>query len=108
MTAAISIYPRVGQYMGVSRDTKVGNFRVILYAALNAFGMIGSEFNGIAVLDEKNKSIVCDGIAKESSGYSGPSNAQISVWESLAKMAEDKPNAFIAFLNDQPGCRAPL
>lgn len=108
MASTIETYPRVGQYMGVSRDTSVGRLRIILYAALNANGLIGPEFNGIAVLDEKDKQVVCDGINRESSGYFGPSTAQTTMWESLVKMAKDKPTTFLTFVNDQPGCRTQI
>ena len=44
-----------GQYTMVSRDHKVKfgdrTFRVVLYGAYNAFGLIGPEKNGIAVLE---------------------------------------------------------
>ncbi len=90
----ISIYPRLGPYMGVTRDKtikfRVGRksraFRVIVYGAYDAFGLIGSEKNGIAVLDEDNRSVLCDEIALESSGYFGPSNRQLESFDSIVAM----------------------
>ena len=52
-------------------------FRLLLYGAYNACGLIGSEYNGVAVLDEYARNVVADNIAQESSGYFGPSVKQI-------------------------------
>ena len=55
----------VGQYTMVAKDQslKFGNrsFRVLLYGAYNAMGLIGTEKNGIAVLDEDRRQVVLDG-----------------------------------------------
>jgi hypothetical protein len=74
--SAIETFPRIGPFMGVQRqETRTfengRTFLVILYAAYNAFGLIGSECNGIAVLDEDRKQVVCDEIAKSGFGYNG-------------------------------------
>ncbi len=78
--------PRVGPYVGVQRDVPmkftmpdactVRHFRVLLYAAYNAMGLIGSEGNGICILDEDNKEVLCDELAKIDSGYFGASATQ--------------------------------
>lgn len=86
--------PSVGQFMGVSRDEIIEfsvdkakrHFRVLLYGAYNAMGLIGPEFNGIAVLDEDNKAVVCDCICKEQSGYFGPSKRQIEEFGRVIKL----------------------
>lgn len=91
----ISTFPRIGPYMGVTRDKslsfkagrKARKFRIVIYGAYNAMGLIGSERNGIAVLDEDNRAVVCDDIARESSGYFGPSKNQLSLFEELAAMS---------------------
>lgn len=92
----ISIFPRLGPYMGVTRDKVVTfkinrkysrSFRVIVYGAYNAMGLIGSEHNGIAVLDEDNRAIVCDRIAEEDSGYFGPSKRQLELFDDIAKLS---------------------
>ena len=79
-TNPIADLPRVSQFMGVWADQtrKIGKlkFRVLGYSAYNAFGLIGSECNGIAILDETNKSVITDELGKQDSGYFGPSEAQ--------------------------------
>lgn len=71
----------VGQYTMVAKDhsLKFGNrsFRVLLYGAYNAMGLIGTENNGIAVLDEDRRQVVLDGHCAQDSGYYGPSERQI-------------------------------
>jgi hypothetical protein len=86
--ANIMSLPRLDRYVGVSRDEVVGwdtpsgerNFRIILYGALDAYGLIGPEMNGIAILDEDNKSVVLDGECPQASGYYGPSREQLDRW----------------------------
>lgn len=80
--------PRIGPYMGVSRDTvkKYSNgkkLRFIVYGAYNAMGLIGSECNGIAVLDENEKAVLCDEICSIDSGYFGPSAAQLALYDNI-------------------------
>lgn len=79
-TNPIADLPRVSQFMGVWADQfrTFGKmkFRVLGYSAYNAFGLIGSECNGIAILNENEKSVITDEIAKQSSGYFGPSKEQ--------------------------------
>lgn len=90
----ISTFPSVGPYTGVTRDKvikfkngrKSRAFRVLIYGAYNAYGLIGSEKNGIAVLDEDNRSVLCDEIARESSGYFGPSDRQLESFASITSM----------------------
>lgn len=83
-------FPSIGPYMGVTRDKRITfkngrNFRVIVYGAFNAFGLIGPEKNGVAVLDEDSKQVLCDEISLESSGYFGPSNNQLATFEELTE-----------------------
>ena len=75
-------------------------FLVITYQAYNAFGLIGSESNGVAVLDEDNHSVVCDEIAKESTGYFGVSNTQVAFAERLSTDATWKE--FRNVVNNHP------
>lgn len=94
----------VGQFMGISHDTtrtfkgEIGDlifkkpikFRIILYCALNAGGLIGPEFNGIAIIDETNKCVVSRDICKQDSGYFGPSDAQIAKWNEMVNMPDEE------------------
>jgi hypothetical protein len=82
----------VGPFVKVSRDKKRTyeengrTLRFVLYGAYNAMGLIGPESNGIAVLDEDNKQVITDEMGKISSGYYGPSQAQIDLFNSILKM----------------------
>lgn len=90
----ISTFPNIGPYMGVTVDKrvtfKVGkksrSFRVIIYGAFNAFGLIGPEKNGIAILDENERAVLADEIERESSGYFGPSKKQFQRAVDILKM----------------------
>jgi hypothetical protein len=79
--------PNIGPYTFVSADTVRAvdhqTFRVLVYGAYNAYGLIGSECNGVAVLCEDPASVVADEIGRESSGYFGPSKAQLALFEKL-------------------------
>lgn len=73
----------IGPYTFVSKEETrsfetpdgVRTFRFLIYGAYNAMGLIGSEKNGIAILDEDKVAVLCDEIAKEISGYNQPSAA---------------------------------
>lgn len=68
--------PSVGPYVGVSADVKRGRYRLLLSGAYNACGLIGSEYNGIVVLDDQELQVVADRLFCADSGYFGPSDAQ--------------------------------
>ena len=87
----MEIGKNVGQYVGVSFDKRRkfkdnGTFRIIIYGAYNAMGLIGSELNGVAILDEGNHSVVADELAKQQSGYFGASAEQVSLAKKIMKM----------------------
>jgi hypothetical protein len=78
-------------YMGVQYDVQVAFakdkvFRLATYQAYNAFGLIGSECNGIVVFDDVNKRVVCDEICKISSGWNGASPLAYDAINALGKM----------------------
>ena len=91
--------------MGVDFDKTVVHgdrtFRIITYQAYNAFGLVGSEFNGVAILDEDSKKVVARNIGKTSSGYYGVTKAQNKLadailsmtWEELNKLIEDQEDS---------------
>jgi hypothetical protein len=87
--------PRVGQYMGVfvdkTREILDGKItlRFVAYRAYNAMGLIGSEFNGIAILDETNKSVLTDNLMKQTSGYNMPEKAIEAEIDRMIEMSED-------------------
>jgi len=80
-------------------------FRIFTYQAYNAGGMIGPEFNGIAIADHDRRQLVCDGIKPQASGYFGASQAQVDEWERICGL--DWPG-FCAFVNAQPSKRMTL
>jgi len=86
----MNAYPNIGPYTGVTFDVvrtfeEVGRtFRIVVYAAFNAHGLIGSEDNGILVLDDDNMEVLADSLEKNSSGYFGPSDHQWGVANMLA------------------------
>ena len=79
----------IGPYTGIQYDVELNFgkgkvFRAITYQAYNALGLIGSEHNGIAILDETKKSVLLDGYLQESTGWFGASKAQLSGVDTLA------------------------
>jgi len=97
----------IGPYIGVQYDKIVAfdtptgkrKFRFLIYQAYNAFGLIGSERNGVAILDEDKKSVICDEICKQNSGWMGVSPNQVKMAEGLIGM--DWEN-FKFFVNSNP------
>jgi hypothetical protein len=96
----------IGQYAMVSQDQvlKFGNrtFRVVLYGAYNAYGLIGPEKNGIAVLDEDMMRVVLDGHCQQQTGYFGPSDDQNNEFGRICGMDADE---FVEFCNAHPASR---
>jgi hypothetical protein len=104
--------PSIGPYMGVSYDKvikvpKVGTFRIIIFAAYNAGGLIGPEFNGIAVFNDEDRDVVCDRLQQELSGYHGPSPAQVALFELLTSGVMSAKD-FCAVINNSDQLRYPL
>jgi hypothetical protein len=103
----IDFTKQVGPFVGVQFDQQVrfiGNkstrtFRVIAYQAYSARGLIGSEFNGVAVLNEDDRNVLCDCIAQCSSGYFGVSDGQLQVARDLCGLSWPE---FRDFLNNHP------
>jgi len=90
-------------FMGVQFDKKLTfkvdgkdlHFRVFTYQAYNAFGLIGPEQNGIAIADDDNRSVVCDQIKRQGSGYFGASQEQFDEAERICAMEWDKFKAYV-------------
>ena len=83
---------KVGPFEMVSRDKirKFDNgrsFRLVLYGAYNAMGLIGSECNGVAILDEDKLQVLADEIGKIDSGYYGPSKDQVATYDRMMAMS---------------------
>lgn len=96
----------VGQYTMVDHDKtlKFGSrsFRVLVYGAYNAFGLIGTENNGIAVLDEDRMQVVLDGHCSQDTGAFGPSESQTAEWRRICAMEAEE---FVQFCNSHPMSR---
>jgi len=97
----------VGQgcsYDGVvfDRARADGRYRIIAYQAYNAFGLIGPENNGLAILDIKEYRVVCDQIARIETGYFGLAQHQIDKALELISMPA---TAFQKFVNEHPRSR---
>lgn len=100
-------------YMGIQRDQtitftvqdKPRLFRVFSYQAYNAYGLIGSELNGIAIADEDRKTIVCDGICRQSSGFFGASQDQYDEFERIVAFTWEQ---FRDYVNAHPRARERL
>ena len=82
----------VGPFEGVTRDQvrEVGNekYRILLYAAYNAMGLVGHESNGIAVLSEDRDNVVCDELGCEPGGGDGASARQQALYDTLLTSSE--------------------
>lgn len=81
----------VGPFVGVTKDAvfKKGGrtFRLVLYGAYNAFGLIGPECNGIALLDEDERQVILDEEARIASGFYGPSASQKRRFDEIEAMS---------------------
>jgi hypothetical protein len=91
----------LGPYMYVSRDEQkqfpeVGRtFRVILYGAFNAMGLIGTESNGIAVLDDTSRFVVLDEHCKGPAGCYGHTEAQAAEYTRIMGLDWEDFRAFV-------------
>jgi len=69
--------PKVGPYEAVTAqftrkvrvDGKLHTFLIVTYGAYNAMGLIGTERNGVAILNATAMCVVLDDEAKQSGGW---------------------------------------
>jgi len=87
--------PHAGPYYGVSKDTVIGRYRIILYGMFNANGLFGSENNGIAILDELDHIVLLDRHQQINSGYYGPSESQLTEFSRLVSLDYEDLEEFI-------------
>jgi len=100
-------------YMGVQFEKivthqvagKPRKFHVFTCQAYNAFGLIGPEHNGIVIADADKRQILCDGLARENTGYFGVSQKQVDEFERIVGLPWDQ---FRDFVNGQPSLRIRL
>ena len=82
----------VGPFERVTGDKirEVGQekYRILIYGAYNAMGLVGSESNGIAVLSEDRGNVVCDELCCEPEKSSGSSAIQTEMFNNLLICSE--------------------
>lgn len=72
------------------RDVGQEKYRILLYGAYNAMGLVGSESNGIAVLSEDRNNVVCDELGCEPDKSSAPTPVQTELFKKLLSCTEDE------------------
>ena len=96
----------VGPFERVTDDKirEVGRekYRILLYGAYNAMGLVGSESNGIAVLSEDRSNVVCDELCCEPEKGSGATENQTETFNKLLNCSESE---FRSIVNECPRSR---
>lgn len=87
----------LGPYLGVIEDKTRGRYRLAIYQAYNAMGLIGTEYNGIVVLDNELMQVVADNI-----GVGTGARAQM---ELLRNLLQASPEVFAKTINDSSRSR---
>ena len=77
-------------------------FRVFISAAYNALGLIGSEHNGVVVLNDTRMAVVADNLERGTSGYHGALPGQIRLFEKMRAWDDDE---FLSYLAGHPFTR---
>ena len=82
--------PSIGPYCGIVVEAfrtfpNGRKFRLLMYRAFSALGLIGSECNGICVLDEDKMAVLADEMEQTDSGYSVPTKAQMDLFKRMAE-----------------------
>ena len=94
---------QAGPFMCVTRDEVLRfgtrKYRLVLYQAYNALGLIGYENNGIGVLDEQTKQVLLDQEMCLSSGYYGNSHEQQQRFDEIKAMSWEE---FQTWVNSHP------
>jgi hypothetical protein len=101
----------IGSYVGVEYEAVIEfklarrpsrRFHVFTYRAYNACGLVGHECNGIAVCDINKSQVLCDEIAKQSSGHRGVGELQINA---LRRLQASNWQGFRQAINNNPRAR---
>lgn len=97
----------VGPYVRVAFDQKRNcderQFRIVVYGAYNAMGLIGSECNGIVILQETpTRQVVADEIACDPGANPASRKKQVKLAAELIAMDDQ---AFRDFVNSQSRLR---
>jgi len=78
------------------------DYLVGIAGAYNAFGLIGTERNGLFVLDDTHKRVLLDEHMPKAYGGHGPTQNQ---WSELGKLMRMPGEAFLAFIATNPRYR---
>jgi len=97
----ITALSNFGPYTGLDRKEQVKflngrTFTLILYRAFNACGLIGTEYNGIGVMDDDERKVLVDNHAVVSSGFYGATPKQ---WLEFDRIKTLDWEGFRAFVN---------
>lgn len=79
-----------------------GQYIVVIYGAYDAMGLIGTEKNGIGVLDHTNKRVLLDEHQMTNSGYFTPTERQTRSFDELVSSDWE---AFRNFVNNHDRTR---
>lgn len=90
--------------VGPASPNDRGKYRLFVSNAFNAMGLIGTEHNGIVILDECRKQVVLDRHAEAAPGMGG-CQQQLDELERLIGLPDDE---FVEFMRSHPRCRPNL
>lgn len=86
----------------VERVVEGTRFLVGIATAYNAFGLIGTEHNGLFILDDTNRAVVMDRHCEGSAGGFGPYPNQIAECDRVLALSDME---FIRFIRRNPRFR---
>lgn len=96
-------FPNMGPLTGIthrrcrrfSSKGETRTFYVVLHMAYNAGGLIGTEANGVAVLDGDARDVLVASHGATASGYYGPTQVQIDEWDRVCRMTYAQLREFV-------------
>lgn len=101
----------VGPYRYVTADLFMKfqkqnrTFRVVLYGAYFKNGILRTSNNGIAIMDQDLRAVVCDGICQDKNALIEPTKYQD---EALSMILHWSWNDFVKHINSNPRSRGPI
>lgn len=85
-----------------SRQVGTKKVHVIIYGAYDAYGLVGSECNGLVILNETDMQVVADEIDRQDSGWFGASPEQVETFTRLLSCSAEE---FLEFAREHPRYR---
>lgn len=96
---------RHGQFVGVSHKHEFQHgdqqFTLLIYGALDVFGLIGSEYNGLVLINETTKKVMQREMFRESTGYFGPSANQRRRFRQMQDWSPEQWTEFLQLLEQK-------